>query len=67
MKKSSNSHIMKDSKIELDSRADSIVDGSNCCIIHFTNRECDVSPYRDDFGPLKNVYILQAVTSIPSP
>ena len=41
------------SRMELDSHADSIVVGANCCIMHYTSRECDVSPYREDYTPIK--------------
>ena len=59
-------NIIKYGKTELDSHADSIVAGSNCCIMHYTNRECDVSPYRDDYAPIKNVPIVQAATALTS-
>ena len=36
---------LKIGKVELDSHADTIVAGSNCVIMHYTGRECDVSPY----------------------
>ena len=55
------------SRIELDTHADSIVAGANCCIMHYTSRECDVSPYRDDYSPIKNVPIVQAATTYQSP
>ena len=35
-------------KCELDSHADTTVAGSNCVILHYTGKECDVTPYRDD-------------------
>ena len=54
------------SRIELDSHADSIVAGANCCIMYYTARECDVSPYRDDYSPIKNVPIIQAATAYQS-
>ena len=57
----SDTHLITYAKTELDSHADSIVAGSNCCIMHYTNRECDVSPYRDDYAPIKmyQLYKLQ--------
>ena len=55
------------SRIELDTHADSIVAGANCCIMHYTGRVCDVSPYRDDYSPVKNVPIVQAATAYQSP
>ena len=64
-KSKSNSKIIH-SRIELDSHADSIVAGGNCCIMHYTARECDVSPYRDDYSPIKNVPIVQAATAYQS-
>jgi len=62
----SDTHLITYAKTELDSHADSIVAGSNCCIMHYTNRECDVSPYRDDYAPIKNVPIVQAATAYQS-
>ena len=53
-------------QIELDSHADSIVAVSNFCIMHYINRECDVSPYCDDYAPIKNVSIVQATTAYQS-
>lgn len=34
-------------RIKLDSHVDSIVAGENCCVMHYTSRECDVSTYRE--------------------
>ena len=51
---------------ELDSHADSIVAGSNCCVMHYTNRKCDVSPYRYDYAPITNIPIVQAATAYQS-
>ena len=53
--------------IELDSHADSIVAGRNCCVIQITGRECDVTPYRDDYDSIKNVQIVNAATEWQSP
>jgi len=53
--------------IELDSHADSIVAGSNCCVLQITGRECDVTPFRDDYDSIKNVQIVQAATAWQSP
>ena len=54
-------------RIELDTHADSMVVGANCCIMHYTGRVCNVSPYRDDYSPIKNVPIVQAATAYQSP
>ena len=54
-------------KCELDSHADSIVAGKNCIILSYTGKECDVSPYRDDYESIKNVPIVTAATAWQSP
>ena len=54
-------------KIELDSHADTIVAGANCCIIYRTGRTCEVSPYRNDYDSITNVPIVQAATAWQSP
>jgi hypothetical protein len=55
------------SQLELDSHADTIVCGSNCTIIHFTGKECDVSPYTDTYEAIKSVPIVQAATAYDNP
>ena len=50
-------------RCELDSHADTIVAGSNCVILGYTGRVCDVSPYREDYESVKDVPIVQAATS----
>jgi hypothetical protein len=52
---------------ELDSHADTIVEGSNCVILQYTGKECDVSPYRDDYESITNVPIVHAATAWQSP
>ena len=49
--------------IEIDSHADTIVFGRNCAVIHFTERECNVSPYTDAYKPIKSVKIACAGTA----
>jgi hypothetical protein len=51
-------------RMELDSRADTIVLGSNAIITHYTNRERDVSPYADTYQPIKNVPIVLGATAV---
>ena len=51
-------------RMELDSHADTIVLGSNAIIMHYTNRECDVSPYADTYQPIKNVPIVSGATAV---
>ena len=50
-------------KCELDSHADTTVAGSNCVILHYTGKECDVTPYRDDYQPVSNIPIVTAATA----
>ena len=50
-------------KCEMDSHADTIVAGSNCIVLNYTGKVCDVSPYRDDYAPVSNVPIVTAATA----
>ena len=59
--------INKDGNCELDSHADSIVAGSNCIILNYTGKECDVAPYQDNYDTIKNVPIVTAATAWQSP
>ena len=54
-------------KCKLDSHADTTVAGSNCTVLHFTGKECDVSPYCDDYDAITNVPIVTAATAWQSP
>ena len=53
-------------RMELDSHADTIVLGSNAIIMHYTNRECDVSPYADTYQPIVDVPIVTGATAVTS-
>ena len=52
---------------ELDSHADTTVAGSNCVILSYTGKECDVVPYREDYESVKGVPIVHAATAWQSP
>ena len=39
-----------------------VLAGANCIILHRTGRECDVSPYSDDYSPVTGVPIVTATT-----
>lgn len=54
-------------RMELDSHADTIVLGSNAIIMHYTTRECDVSPYADSYEPIRNVPIVSGATAVTDP
>ena len=65
-KRNDNSHVTY-GRMEIDSHADTIVLGSNAIIIHYTSRECDVSPYADTYEPIRNVPIVTGATAVTSP
>ena len=50
-------------RCEIDNHADTCVAGSNCTILQYTGKVCDVSPYRDDYESIKNVPIVNAATA----
>ena len=49
--------------MELDSHADTTVFGRNFLVISYTGRECDVSPYTDNYDSVKGVPIVTAATA----
>ena len=49
--------------MEMDSHAETIVCVSNCIIMYFTGKECDVAPYTDAYETIKEVPIVQAATA----
>ena len=51
---------------ELDSHADTIVAGRNTLVLSYTDRVCEVSPYSDEYEPMKNVPIVSAATGYTS-
>ena len=61
---SENSHTepVHHGRIEIYSHADTIVFGRNCAVIHFTERECNVSLYTDAYETIKSVKIACAGT-----
>ena len=52
---------------ELDSHTDTTVAGYNCFLFQYTGKECDVSPYCNDYDEIKFVPIVNAETSWQSP
>ena len=55
------------SKIDLYSHVDMIVCNSNWIVMHFTGKECDVSPYTDAYENIKAVSIVQKLTAHKNP
>ena len=49
--------------IELDSHADTTVAGSNCVLLAYTGRECDVTPYDSSYEPARGIPIVHAATA----
>jgi len=66
MKKGGQAQITS-GRIELDSHADTIVAGAKCIIMEYTEKVCDVSPYRDDYESVINIHIVHAATAWQSP
>ena len=53
--------------MELDSNVDTIVCGSNCIVMHFMGKECDVAPYIDVYDTINAVPIVQAAIAYDNP
>ena len=47
----------------MDSHANTIVPGKNCVVLEYSGKECDVSPYREDYEAMKNVPIANVATA----
>ena len=48
--------------IELDTHADTTVLGSNCVILSYTGKECEVSPYSSEYKAVRNVPVVTGAT-----
>ena len=53
--------------LEHDSHADTIVLGQNAIILGYTGRECEVSPYTDQYESIKGVPIVRGATGYTDP
>ena len=49
-------------RVELDSHADTTVLGSNCLVLAYTGKECEVSPYADEYDAIRNVHVVTGAT-----
>ena len=56
-------NTIKHGRIELDNHADTIIFGQSFILLSKTGRECDVSPYTDEYETIKNVSIVLAATA----
>jgi hypothetical protein len=52
---------------ELDSHADTVVTGSTCKVLEFTEKSYNVHPYADSYEPIKNVPIAKVATAYDHP
>ena len=46
----------------MDSHADTTVLGSNCVVLAYTGKECEVSPYADEYDAIRNVPVVTGAT-----
>jgi hypothetical protein len=53
--------------LDLDSHADTSVIGTNCRIISFTDKSCQVAPYHPDYPAMQDIPIVQAGTAYDDP
>jgi hypothetical protein len=51
------------STLEMDTHADTCVLGPNFVLLHYTSRECDVSPYTEVYESVKPVPIVSGATA----
>ena len=49
-------------RIELDTHADTTVLGSNCVVLSYTGKECEVSPYSSEYEAVQNVPVITGAT-----
>ena len=49
-------------RIELDTHADTTVLGSNCVVLSYTGKECEVSPYSSQYEVVQNVPAIAGAT-----
>jgi hypothetical protein len=54
-------------KIEMDNHADTHALGSNCTIINWTGRSCNVAPFSEHYPPMKDIDIVSAATAYDDP
>ena len=49
-------------RIELDTHADTTVLGSNCVVLSYTGKQCEVSPYSSEYEAVWNVPVITGAT-----
>jgi hypothetical protein len=50
-------------KLEIDNHANTHAVGSNCTVINWTGRTCNVTPFSEHYPPMKDVEIVTAATA----
>ena len=60
-------HATVHDRIELDTHADMTVVGSNCIVVGYNGKECEVSPYADEYSPIQNVLVVTEATAWTNP
>ena len=53
--------------MDLDSHSDTIFCGSNCIVVHYMGKECDIAPYNDAYEAIKSVPVVQTATVYKNP
>ena len=56
-------NMIKHGRIELETHSDTIVLGQSSVLLSETGRECDVSPYTDEYEAINNSPIILAETA----
>ena len=46
----------------MDSHANTTVLGSNCVVLAYTGKECEVSPYADKYDAIRNIPVVMGAT-----
>jgi hypothetical protein len=54
-------------RMEIDNHADTHALGSNCTVLHWTGRSCNVSAFSEHYLPMKDVEIVTGATAYDDP
>jgi hypothetical protein len=55
------------SYLELDTHADTSCDGTDCRIVAYSEKTCEVTPFHPDYHPIRDVPIVQAAAAYTCP
>ena len=62
-RKIGSANMIKHGRLELDTCANTIIFGQSFILLSDIRRECDESPYTDEYEAIKNVPIVSAATA----